>query len=573
MTGILKSAQELGDVIPNLAVILKQNAGRYGDKVVYQENKGTGFESVSWTQFYQDIRTIAFNLGKFGFSRGEKVAIFSRNRQEMLEIQLAVMASGGVAVPIFANYPKERAESLIKHSRANLLALSGQSQLDKIDTELSLSHIFYFDENVDTSGFENITHFPELLREKAEADYDLAFDLAPDTVCLEMFTSGTMSTPKAVRLMHKNILSQQAALKILWDINENDRFLSYLPWHHSFGGIFELYMALYHGAPLSLEPSYGKSPESIMENWKVIKPTVFFSVPKVYQALMTLISDNPELEDVFFHPELKFVFTAAAPLPSNISNIFEARNIPVVEGWGLTETSPCCTLTDPSLKRKPGVVGKPIPGVGLKLSDINEVLVKGPNVMAGYFDNDEANADAFTDDGWFCTGDIGEFTEAGLKLVGRKDRMFKLSNAEKVIPPEIESLILGKCCYLNYAVIVGNGEEHPTALLYPNKALFETQADDAYAGNECVHPSNLENFSHCLEGCLNQINQQINTKFARLERVMIVDKELSIEQNELTPSMKLAVNTVIKHYTAHIENLYGADNEIDEDVYIVKLKR
>ncbi len=167
-----------------------------------------------------------------------------------------------------------------------------------------------------------------------------------------MYTSGTMGTPKCVQLTHKNILSQQAALDIVWNLDENERFLSYLPWHHSFGGIFELFTALYNGATLSLESSYGKDP--LNPSWKTGKKFAqrCFSVYlKVYQSLVELTKGNKEAEDMFFNSGLKFIFTAAAALPEKISNEFEKRGIPVIEGWGLTETSPCCTLTNPKHKK------------------------------------------------------------------------------------------------------------------------------------------------------------------------------------------------------------------------------
>lgn len=219
--------------------------------------------------------------------------------------------------------------------------------------------------------------------------------LLPTTFCLNMYTSGTMGVPKCVQLTHRNILSQQAALQHVWHLNEDDRLLAYLPWHHSFGGIFERFSALYNGAALMLESSYGKDPGQIMENWKQVKPSCFFSVPKVYQSLIELTRGDKEAEQLFFHSGLKFVFTAAASLPETLSVEFEKRNIPVLEGWGLTETSPCCTITDPTLKREKGIVGKPIPGVSIGIADDGEICVKGPNVMVGYYKNDDANEKAF----------------------------------------------------------------------------------------------------------------------------------------------------------------------------------
>ena len=420
---------------------------------------------------------------------------------------------------------------------------------------------------------ENLISFSELLTEIPSGENPLRLEAKPDEICLNMYTSGTMGIPKCVQLTHQNILSQQAALDLLWDLDENDRFLSYLPWHHSFGGIFERFTALYHGSELYLESSLGKDPAKIFANWKEVKPTVFFSVPKVYQGLVSLLQGNLEEEKSFFHPALKFIFTAAASLPANISQVFEAHNIPVIEGWGLTETAPCCTLTDPTAKREPGVVGKPVPGISIRIADDGEIQVKGPNVMSGYYNNEEANRTAFTKDGWFCTGDIGEITPTGLKLVTRKDRVFKLINGEKVIPSEMELVIQNKCLYITFALVEGGGQEFPVALLFPNKKMLEHPFFELTPEEGCFCPRNIEELGKCLRGCLSDANCSIGQKFSRIKAAMIIDDELSVDNNMLTPSMKLAPKNVVNAYKAHLENLYGATNKLDEDVYIIRLNK
>ena len=575
---ILESEKKLGKVIPNIALMLKGNSERFKDKVVFQEKREGKYQGITWNQFYKNIENIAFNLKSFGYSPGDKVVIYSQNRLEMLEFELAVMASGGVAVPIFFNYNGETAEQLIIHSDAKYLAVGGSLQLGRITPGLPLQHIFTFDafDELEKPGVlkgrSNVTQFNDLLTDKSSSDFNLNFDAQPDDICLNMYTSGTMGNQKSVQLTHKNILSQQAALNILWNLDENDRFLSYLRWHHSFGGIFEIFNALYNGAMLSLESSLGTDPKEILENWKLVKPTIFFSVPVIYQALMDLILENKKLEEEFFHPELKFVFTAAAPLPKHISDEFEKRNIPVIEGWGLTETSPCCTLTDPNIKREPGVVGLPIPGVSIKIAGDGEILVKGPNVMVSYYKNDKANEGIFTDDGWFCTGDIGELTSTGLRIITRKDRIFKLLNAEKIIPTKLEGSITSKCHYISYALVEGSGKNYPVALLFPNRNLLNRPEDSVDIELEnCSCPNSLEDLSNCLHNCLNDVNCSLKQKFARIKAAMLIDDDLSVENKTLTPSMKLAPNNVKEVYKAHIEKLYGSEVNLREHVYIIPL--
>ena len=386
-----------------------------------------------------------------------------------------------------------------------------------------------------------------------------------------MYTSGTMGTPKCVQLTHRNILSQQAAIKKVLQIQPEDRFLSYLPWHHSFGGIFELFSALSSGASYHLESSLGKDLRSIFENWMLVKPTVFFSVPKVYQSLIEFSNKSKEAELLFFNSGLKFIFTAASALPARISEEFQKRGIAVIEGWGLTETSPCCTLTDPSLKREPGVVGKPIPGVQLRIAADGEIQVSGPNIMKSYYKNDEANAEAFTPDGWYRSGDIGEITDAGLRLISRKDRIFKLSNGEKVIPTELERAIEHQCHYVQYVVVSGSGEDYPVALIFPNNKLLNNPDYAMTMEEGCFCPRNINELGKCLTGCLKSANDSIGQKFAKIKVAAIIAEDLSIDANTLTPSMKVAPRNVIEKYRDQLLSMYGTKVPKDEEVYLIEL--
>lgn len=566
----LESDKHPAKLTANIAQMLEKNALRLRESYVFMEKVRGVYTGTTWQQFYDDVNNVAFNLRRHGFREGDKMVVYSPNRLEMLQLELAVMAMGGISVPIFAYFHKETAELLIRHSDARFLTVAGDLQLSRVSPELSLSRIFSFDEITETAH-KDITSFRDLLRPREGQADVLKLDAHPDEICLNMYTSGTMGIPKCVQLTHRNILSQQAALETIWKLNERDRFLSYLPWHHSFGGIFERFSALYTGATMALDSGYGKDAQTLLNNWEIIQPTLFFSVPKVYQSLVELLRRDPAFEDIFFHPELKFVFTAAASLPKHISDEFEKRQVPVLEGWGLTETSPCCTLTDPSIKREPGIVGKPIPGVMIRIADDGEIQVKGPNVMAGYYKNEEANAQAFTDDNWYRTGDVGELGDNGLKLISRKDRIFKLLNGEKVIPSDMETLIQNKCHYLTFAIVVGGGREYPVALLFPNKKMLSQPDYDLSPEEGCFCPRNLNELGRCLQGCLHDANCGIGQKFSKIKFAMLVDDELSIEKNTLTPSLKVAPTNVVNAYKAHIENLYNGHNTLPEEVYVIKL--
>ncbi len=555
----------------NLAAMLNQNAETFSDKPVYQEVHNGEYIFLLWHQFKNEIIAIQNNLIEKGLRSGDRVAILSPNRKEMLELELAVMSMGAIAVPIFAGYPLITADSLVNFCEPKFVAVADQYQYQKMKTPDNFQLIIHFD-SIGKVQAKNAFSFEELLSCSSGEKNITGNNLPSDSVCLMMYTSGTMGKPKCVQLTHNNILSQQAAMRVLWKLSHHDRFLSFLPWHHSFGGIFEKYSAITNGAVLSLENGFGKEIDILLDNWKKVKPTVFYSVPRIYQEIVTQIAQDPEIERLIFHDELRFIFTAAAPLPKNISDIFEKRGIPIYEGWGLTETSPCCTVTDPNVPREPGVVGKPIPGVSLKLADDNEIMVQGPNVMEGYYKNPEETKKVLTNDGWFNTGDVGEFTETGLRLISRKDRIFKLSNAEKVVPTEIENLIVKDCPYLSHAFVSGSSRNYPVILLFPNKKMFTKITDESDARGGCACPEGLPDFAFCLHHCLKKMNESIEVKYSRVKAAMLLDYELSIENEELTPSMKLAPNVVAKVFKANIDYLYGSEESLSDKVYVINLE-
>lgn len=568
---ILHSNQPLPDFPRNLAEMLNTNSRKFSLKPIFQESQDGKYIPLLWQDFTQSVIALQSSLTDLHLRKGERVAILSRNCQDMLVLDMAVMSMGAISVPIFAGYPANQANRLTNFCEPRLVVVADQEQFNKLENPRKYEWIIHFSP-ISSDKFTNLIPFSELLSSTGMGTAISGEELDPGTIALMMYTSGTMGRPKCVQLTHANILSQQAAMKVLWKLSNTDRILSYLPWHHSFGGIFEKFAAITNGAVLSLEHGFGKNIEILLDNWQQVLPTVFFSVPRIYQQIATRVLQSTEIEKMIFHNELRFIFTAAAPLPQNIAKIFIERNIPVIEGWGLTETSPCCTVTNPNLPRSPGVVGKPIPGISLKLADDGEIMVKGPNIMTGYYKNSKETDRVLTKDGWFYTGDVGELTKHGLRLIGRKDRIFKLSNAEKVVPTEIENIIGKDCAYISYAYVSGSGKDYPVTLLFPNKEMFKQIPDESQLKSRCKCPQNLGDFSVCLNDCLRELNKSIDIKYARPQRAMLIDYELSIENEELTPSMKLAPNTIAKVFKANIEHLYNSEMVLSDKVYVINLE-
>jgi long-subunit acyl-CoA synthetase (AMP-forming) len=543
--------------------LLARNVARFPDHAVYSERVDGVFRPVSWSELARDAASFGAFLVAQGVGPGTRVAVVSPNRGEMLVAEFATMSLGATYAPIFAGYPADQVQGLLLHTNPTVVIVAGRLQLAGVHLGPATRALVTFDA-VDQGAMRPLlegTHvghatYSDVLARFAVSDAQVtaflnaAACIDPGEPCLLNFTSGTSGALKGVELTHDNILSQQRALSAIWSVTKEDRFLSYLPWHHSFGGIFEKYTALYNGATIHIDNSRGKDFGVLRRNWAEVLPTIYFSVPHVYQQLVVHVQARPDEEETIFHPGLRFVFTAAAALPANVSAFFAAKQVPVLEGWGLTETAPCCALTDLNEPRTvPGMVGYPIPGVTIRIAPDGEILVRGPNVMRGYYGNAAATAQALPGDGWFHTGDLGEFTGAGLKLVARKDRVFKMLNAEKVVPTEIENRLAGMNHFIRHVIVTGEGRGFLAALIFPDYLRIAEQfGDDRAAADRVVTES--------LADTLLEFNREHTVKYERIQAVAVISRELSLESGELTPSMKVRVRNVLENSGDYLEAVY-----------------
>jgi long-subunit acyl-CoA synthetase (AMP-forming) len=556
-----------------IASMLVRNASQFGGHPVFAEWRDGGFQEVGWDRFLDDVVALGRFLSGSGVGPGDRVLVFSPNRGEMLVTEMAVTALGAIYVPIFSGYPADQAGTLIAHAEPAAIVVAGGDHLGRTLIPPTVRALVSF-EPVDGTILERAlagtavepTLYRDALRlgrvtgpdDPHRAEFlKQAMGRDPAEPFLMMYTSGTSGVPKGVLLTQDNILSQQRALAAVWRITPADRFLSYLPWHHSFGGLFEKYNALYNGATIWLDDSLGKDFERLLAHWKRVRPTIYFSVPKVFQQLVVHVQTHSEEEPDVFHPGLRFVFTAAAPLPANISRFFAERRIPVLEGWGLTETSPCCTMTDLAEPRTiPGMVGYPIPGVEVGIAADGEILVRGPNVMQGYFSNPEDTARALPGDGWFHTGDLGEFAGTGLKLVARKDRVFKLLNAEKVVPTAIENRLAGMNPYIRHVVVTGAGRTFLAALIFPDfYRISQEFGDDRVSAEQWVKDS--------LRDTIIAFNRDHPVKYERIQAFAVISKELTIEAHELTPSLKVRVQNILAGSADYLDAVYEPSADCD----------
>lgn len=547
MKSVLKSEISLGPLEKNMGQMLLFHKTHHGDLPAFAEKVRGEYQYWNWKTMVDDILRVIHYYDHLGLKPGARIGFITSNSYLRLVSEIGAMAMGLVSVPIFVGYPADLMRELILFSELHYLIVDDQEKIEKL---FKTSHhppiLTLKNQNPSLEMILHETTFTSLDIQRIQQGQ-------LEDLILIMYTSGTTNFPKGVCLTQKNIISQQKALEILWKLKPGLSFLCYLPWHHSFGGLFERFLVLYSGGCLAIDDSFGKDVGLLLSNFAKIKPHIFFSVPKIYQEIVNRVLGSKETENIFFHPELKFVFTAAAPLPLSVSDIFKKKGIPVIEGWGLTETSPCATLTSFNLDRTPGIVGFPIPGVEVALSNENELLVRGENVMKGYYKNLEATRQVLNE--WFHTGDIGEVTQDGVKIISRKDRVFKLSNGEKVFPEGIEERIRSRCKFVKHAYVFGSGDQEPHVLIFPNHELFKMEQKSSLDEVSCGYPKNIKNYSQCLKGCLKEINDKSKVRYEKIGRALVIDQELSLEKNELTPSFKVIPRQIEKNYIKEIQGV------------------
>lgn len=549
----------LGEFEPSVGVVLRERARRFGDKVYLRRRVGDGQATLTWNEFAGLVSNIARRLIEQGVRPGDRIATICENRYEMYLLELAVMSIGAVAVPIFAGYHPPQIAYVLRHAKPRYVVVSGQHQLDKIerDRHAWIERYYCMDFNAGAKAWGALD-FAALMEDGGAPVGRLNTRIEavrPNDLALVMYTSGTTGPPKGVRLCHRNLVSQQRALSLLWDVGAEDVFMSYLPWHHSFGGLFERMMSLYNGAEYCLEDGRGRDIERLLENWRLFKPTLFFSVPRVLGQVAARAEEDRDTAEDIFGGRLRFVFTAAAPLPARVEAAYRSHGVPVLEGWGLTETSPCVTVRTAEYPWRSGYVGFPIPGVSVRVGSDQEILVKGPNVMEGYLDDEEATAHVLDPDGWLHTGDLGEFTKDGLRILGRKDGAFKLTTGEMVHPQRIETMLVNESTFIGTAVAIGSGQDFVGTLIFPDFSRLKQWAREQ--GLDSNGPLiELPGVRELFAAELGRINPLIEPKCQRIKRAVLADREPTLERGELTPSSKVVRRAVIDAFKPQVDSLF-----------------
>ncbi|MBV6478456.1 MAG: Long-chain-fatty-acid--CoA ligase FadD15 [Ignavibacteria bacterium] len=574
----------------------------------YGFNKNAFFtkEDEEYIPFsYSDLAKNLICLMKYFISNdiypGDKVSILSENRTEWVTVDFACMFYKAVSVPLYTSTSENQIRYILENSESKICFVSNSFLAEKIlkmKKDLPSLRIVSVFNNIskDEDYYKSISLFGDILKNKTNSDENeilselikLSESVKENDLLTIIYTSGTTGNPKGVMLSHKNIYSNVKACKKVLPISDKDRFLSYLPYSHIYERTAGYYLALFSGA----EVYYAQNIETISAQLPEVKPTIVITVPrlldKIYNRLMKSSDTikNPFKKILFNQAinlannstdkssfkwklfdrlvykkirektggEIRFFVSGGGALNSHIGRFFENTGLTTLEGYGLTETSPVISVNPPEMN-KYGTVGKAIDGVEIRLSDDNEILVKGDLVMQGYYKDEKATGESIKD-GWLYTGDIGIIDDEGyLKITDRKKSLFKTSGGKYIAPVLIEDLL----CSLDFVetvVAIGNERMFVTALIVP----FENELIE-YSRKQNINFKTYEELLtdpklHQLIQRDIDIKQSSLAHFERVRRFTLLPKPFSIESGELTPTLKVKRKFVEEKYSDEIEKMY-----------------
>ena len=592
--------------IPDLYNHLVEEHGPTAERSAFRHKVDGVYTDISFKQFKQETESFAMGLASLGVKRGDKVAIIGENRPEWVYSDMAIMGLGGVDVPLYPISTSETIEFILNNSEAVGVIVSNNFHLNKVlkirENCKQLRFIIVMNEiDLSESGTYLFKQVQEMGKEFAKENKDHFKDniaLAHENdLCTFIYTSGTTGEPKGVMLTHKNIISNVNAVHEIIEIGPNDLFLSFLPLCHVFERMAGYYTALSGGAQIA----YAESIEKVSSNLVEIKPTVMTAVPRLFERMYSKINKgveaSPEKKQKIFKwavevgsayqkahkteagvpftlslkhkladklvfskvkektgGRLRFFISGGAALARELGEFFEAVGILILEGYGLTESSPVIAVNRP-YNYKFGTVGQTMPGVEVKIANDGEILAYGPNIMKGYYKN-EAETNATIKDGWLHTGDIGVFDAEGfLMITDRKKSLFKTSGGKYIAPTPIENLFLGSK-YIDQFIIIGDRRMYITALIVPDYEALKEFADSRRIHyDDPKELTKMKQIYEMLEKDLGEFQRKL-AGYEKVRKFTILDKPFTIEGGEMTPSMKLKRKVIEERYTNLIDDMY-----------------
>ena len=551
--------------------------------------EGKDWRGYTVQGFAEAVRQTGARLTHVGVGRGDRVALFAENRPEWHIVDFACHLVGAVLVPIYPSVPAAAVIYIVKDAGAKVLLVSGQERVKaalRASEDLPGVRLLALDAGL---GLESIGDL-------SAATAPPPHRTSPTDLASLIYTSGTTGEPKGVMLSHGNFVSQITSIRPLYPITEADEVMSFLPLSHVLQRILD-YLFLYCGCRIT----YVEAVEKAGPMLPLVRPTIMASVPRVYERayvqIMSRVQKEPRLKRLFtwamrvgrrvkeaqwqrrrppldarlqyavarrlvfrkvlqrFGGRLRFTVSGGAPLAREIAEFFDIVGLPVLNGYGLTESSPVIAVNRLESNRL-GSVGQPPPGVEVRIAPDGEIFARGPNIMMGYWNKPEATRETVDAEGWLHTGDIGRLDEEGfLYITDRKKDLLVTAGGKNVAPQPIEAR-LATSPYIAQAVAIGDNLPYITALITPNyeqlQAYFEEQKINGKSKEElAAHPTT----EALVAGAVKELNLDL-AAYERIRRFTILPAEFSLESGELTPTLKVKRKVVTERYRRQIEEMY-----------------
>ncbi len=587
--------------------MLRSNAKVFSNRLALKYRKQGVFVTLTYAAYYERALMVARGLGKMGVKPGDRIAVLSENRAGWVIADMGILCTGGVTVPIYPTNTPEQIEYMINHSGARIVFVSGKFQytkllkvreaLPKLELVVSFER-FLGNPSLPVTTFYQLSEIDSPITAEEKKEIEAEIDrIEPGDMLTLIYTSGTTGVPKGVMLSHNNILTNtQYLTEQSGAIDMNDTLLSFLPLSHILERTAGYYMTIRNGALMAFADSIEKVPENMFE----IRPTVMVCVPRLFEKIYHRIFENahqmPTIKRSLFHwavdvgkkyvaathihkqpssllnlkyrvadrlifskvrakfgGNMKLFCSGGAPLDKTINEFFWVIGIPIFEGYGLTETSPALSFNNFEHIRF-GSVGVALEQTELKIAEDGEILVKGPQVMLGYYNDPVATAEAIQD-GWFRTGDIGHIEDGFLYITDRKKELIITAGGKNIAPQPIENeLKMDK--YVSSAFVYGDRKPFLTALIVPNlERLLE------FAKEKHIHYYELDDLvmhepvQRLFEQRLAEINSRL-PPYETIKKFVLLPHDFSIEGGELTPTLKLRRKIIYEKYKYKIEDLY-----------------
>lgn len=561
--------------------------------------------SISSDELLRRAHHIAAGLHSLGVRSGDRVALLSESRPEWTLTDAGCLFASAIDVPIYPTLTPPQVRYILKDSGARILVVQNEEKFLQIREVLSecpaIEQVVFFEKPPAAAQGITLAELEARGQTLAESEPDLvdriARQIKADDLATIIYTSGTTGEPKGVMLTHANLTSNLVDSSGHLSFARDDSALSVLPLSHVLERV-AMYMYLYHGMAVY----FGESLEAIGQNLREVKPTIFVGVPRIFEKIFGRVKEKSaergklnvavlnwavnvgkdwarlttrhqavplwleikhRLADKLIFAKLRnalggrirLLISGGAALPEELGYIYIGAGLPIVQGYGLTETSPVITAGVMDDNRV-GTVGKPIRNVEVRIAGDGEIETRGPNVMRGYYNKPEETRAVFSEDGWFKTGDIGTLDADGfLRITDRKKELFKTSGGKYIAPQAIEQLIKGSR-FVNQVVLIGNGRKFPAALIVPDWERVESYAQLKNIkvnsrAELCRHAKIIDLFQRQIDALTTELAQ-----YERVKKVALLENELTIEGGELTPTLKTKRRIVDEKYHNVIDALY-----------------